>query len=405
MTVKIKGCRAFVSNPWALLLVALSACSSHNKDGTGALGASGSSAIGTVTGGAAATTANTNGAAAGATASAGTQSTAAAGRFAAASGTGGASGAAATAAAGASGAGTSTAGTSGGGGGPAAGTSGTGEVDVPCTGDKGAAAVVQSYTQTGQPPSGPIPIVIETEPTLAGYTIYRPKDLTEKYPQFVFMDGSCTLEGVGAFSEILSEVASYGFIAIVVGDPTANGSEALSTDPTSLLKPLDWLYAEADRPCSKYYHKILKDKAAASGQSCGGVHAIGAGKDPRVATVVPLNSGLSGMATDAQTALSALHGSIAYLIGGSSDLAYSPAEGDYPALPKSLPAWYGNFGDVGHFYIFGQDNGGEFGRVTVAWLRWQLKGETGADTKGLFVGTSCGLCSGTDWVIKSQNLN
>jgi hypothetical protein len=265
--------------------------------------------------------------------------------------------------------------------------------------------MVQSYTQQGKAPSGPIPIVIETEPTLAGYTIYRPKDLTEKYPQFVFMNGGCMLEGVGAFSEVLSEVASYGFIVIVVGSPTAGGSEALSTDPTSMLKPLDWLYTENDRPCSKYYHKILKDKAAMSGQSCGGVHAIGAGKDPRVATVVPMNSGLSGMATNSQAALSALHGSIAYLIGGTSDIAYSPADSDYPALPKTLPAWYGNFGNVGHYYIFGQDNGGEFGRVTVAWLRWQLKGETGAGTKDLFVGTSCGLCSGTDWVIKSQNLN
>jgi hypothetical protein len=111
------------------------------------------------------------------------------------------------------------------------------------------------------------------------------------------------------------------------------------------------------------------------------------------------------MSADAATALGALHGSIAYLIGGQSDIAYAPADGDYPALPKTLPAWYGNFGDVGHYYIFGQDNGGEFGRVSVGWLRWQLKGETGPDTKGLFVGTTCGLCSGTDWVIKSQNLN
>jgi hypothetical protein len=292
------------------------------------------------------------------------------------------------------------------GGAPAAGASGSGdgEVDVACTGDKGAAAVVQTYTQQGKGPSGPLPTVIETEPTLPGYTLYRPKDLKEKYPQFVFMNGSCALEGVGAFSEILAEVASYGFIAVVVGNPTASGSESLTTDPTSLLKPLDWLYTENDRPCSKYYHKILKNKAAASGQSCGGVHALGAGKDPRVATVVPLNSGLTGMSTDSQTVLSALHGSVAYLIGGSSDLAYSPAEGDYKALAKTLPAWYGNLGNVGHYYIFDKDNGGEFGRVTVAWLRWQLRGETGPDTDGLFLGTSCGLCSGTDWVIKSQNL-
>jgi hypothetical protein len=322
----------------------------------------------------------------------GTSGTTGSGSIAGASGSTGAAGAAgADAAAGTAGAG-------------AAG-SGDGEPDVACTGDKGAPAVVQSYTQMGKGPSGPTPIVIETEPTLAGYTIYRPKDLTEKYPQFVFMDGSCNLEGVGAFSEVLSEIASYGFITIVVGNPTSSGSEALSTDPKSMLKPLDWLYTENDRPCSKYYHKVLKNKAAASGQSCGGVHALGAGKDPRVATVVPMNSGLTGMSADAQSVLSALHGSVAYLIGGSSDLAYSPAQGDYPALPKTLPAWYGNFGNVGHFYIFGQDNGGEFGRVAVAWLRWQLKDETGADTKGLFVGANCGLCSGTDWVVKSQNLN
>ncbi len=222
--------------------------------------------------------------------------------------------------------------------------SGEGESDVACTGDKGADATVQTYTQEGKAPSGPTPIVIETEPTLAGYTIYRPKDLTEKYPQFVFMNGGCMLEGVGAFSEVLSEVASYGFIVVTVGNPAGGGSETLSTDPTSMLKPLDWLYVENDRPCSKYYHKVLMDKAAMSGQSCGGVHAIGAGKDPRVATVVSMNSGLTGMATNSQAALTALHGSIAYLIGGQSDIASSPAQSDYAALPKSLPAWYGDLG-------------------------------------------------------------
>ena len=42
--------------------------------------------------------------------------------------------------------------------------------------------------------------------------------------------------------------------------------------------------------------------------------------------------------------------------------------------------------------------------ATVAWLKWQLKKDTGATGKGYFVGTTCGLCGNSQWKIDSKSL-
>lgn len=51
-----------------------------------------------------------------------------------------------------------------------------------------------------------------------------------------------------------------------------------------------------------------------------------------------------------------------------------------------------------------QDNGGEYGRVGAAWLRWQLLHEEGPDGKGMFASADCGLCK-TEWVIQKKNMD
>ncbi|GAA3443041.1 hypothetical protein Pve01_34230 [Planomonospora venezuelensis] len=57
---------------------------------------------------------------------------------------------------------------------------------------------------------------------------------------------------------------------------------------------------------------------------------------------------------------------------------------------------------MGHYGTFSQPNGGEFGRVGSAWLKWRLKGGTAA--RAQFVGSSCGLCA-TEWDVRQKNLS
>ncbi|MEH1100159.1 hypothetical protein [Micromonospora sp. CPCC 205561] len=57
---------------------------------------------------------------------------------------------------------------------------------------------------------------------------------------------------------------------------------------------------------------------------------------------------------------------------------------------------------VVHFGTFAQPNGGEYGRVGSAWLRWQLKSDQAA--RAMFVGPTCGLCGHPRWTVTSRNL-
>ncbi len=59
--------------------------------------------------------------------------------------------------------------------------------------------------------------------------------------------------------------------------------------------------------------------------------------------------------------------------------------------------------DVGHGGTYSQPNGGEFGRVAVAWLQWQLKSDEAAGK--MFKGASCGLCTDTKWKFEKKKID
>ena len=73
-----------------------------------------------------------------------------------------------------------------------------------------------------------------------------------------------------------------------------------------------------------------------------------------------------------------------------------------------IPIFYANleFGDLGskgHGGTYWDDNGGEFARVGVAWLKYQLMEENGPDSAQMFEGENCGLC-GTEWIVQKKNM-
>lgn len=255
----------------------------------------------------------------------------------------------------------------------------------------------------GEPPTGPYRVTFEVDPGLPTHTEYRPELKPDvKYPIIVWGNTACSANA-SLFPEFLNEIASHGFLIIDVGLPDQWTTTA--PDGIAMTQAIDWAFKENERPCSQYYHKLDTTKVAAMGQSCGGLMTFAVAGDPRLTTIIIWNSGL--FVRD-QAVYDSLHTPIAFFCGGPSDAAYVNAEADYAAITSNptsstLPIFYGNQ-NLGHFATYDQDNGGEFARVGIAWLKWHLMGDESPTAKGLFVGANCGLCN-TEWDIKKNNLD
>jgi hypothetical protein len=73
-------------------------------------------------------------------------------------------------------------------------------------------------------------------------------------------------------------------------------------------------------------------------------------------------------------------------------------------MPPRIPVFYGVLPSVGHGGTYNQDNGGPFGVVAVAWLKWQLQGDKSATGRGYFVGDNCTICKDSAWQIGARAL-
>ena len=131
--------------------------------------------------------------------------------------------------------------------------------------------------------------------------------------------------------------------------------------------------------------------------------SYGASNDPRVATVGIWNSGLFEDERNAKI-YAGIHGSVIIVTGGESDIAYANGKRDFEVMPPRVPVFYGVHPSVGHGGTYNQDNGGAFGVVAVAWLKWQLLGDTSAAGRGYFAGADCRLCKDESWKVSSRAL-
>jgi dienelactone hydrolase len=305
--------------------------------------------------------------------------------------------------------------------------------------------------QTKRDGSGPYAVIIEGDPGIPGQTIYRPEKLSEfskknPLPIFAWGNGAC-MNSNTMYAPFLADIASNGFLVVAIG-PYSEESFAAGggrgggmmgggmggTKSAQLLEALDWVTAENKRKESKYYQKLDPSKFAVSGHSCGGMQALEVGADPRVSTVLSMDSGLFAggapkigakpeapktgapkegfpkegapkmrmeLPTIGKDHLQKLHSPVLYVDGGESDMAYPNGEDDFAKINR-IPVAIAHFDDVGHGGTFSQPNGGEFGKIAVAWLKWQLKGDQTA--KKMFVGSDCGLCKDTQWKYKKKNM-
>jgi len=274
------------------------------------------------------------------------------------------------------------------------------------------------------PGTGRYPAIKEETPSFPDHVVYRPVDLgklgSRKLGVYVFGNGACSNDGASARLHLL-EIASHGYIAIAPGrirngpgmtvPPDNSPPRAPQGNPprlppadtkaADLLSALDWALAQNTEVGSPYFGKIDTAAVAISGFSCGGLQALQIASDPRVKTLVVMNSGIfndgkqgiSGIDVS-KALLEKIHTPVFYILGGETDIAYANGMDDFNRI-KHVPAYLGNLSGVGHGGTYWEPNGGKAAAAVVAWLEWQLRGDEQA--KKMFVGEDCGLCRDPAW--------
>ena len=101
--------------------------------------------------------------------------------------------------------------------------------------------------------------------------------------------------------------------------------------------------------------------------------------DPRVKTVVIMNSGLfvegetrMGAMVETKSRIKDLHTPTLYVLGGPTDIAYANGMHDYETIDH-VPIAVANI-DKGHGGTYWEPNGGAAAEVVIDWLAWQLRG-------------------------------
>lgn len=263
-----------------------------------------------------------------------------------------------------------------------------------------------NVTVGGAPQTGAYKVVVETDPSLPGRTIYRPSELApgKNFPILVWGNGACSKNGTD-HADFWGEIASHGYIVINEGTPGGSGGYDMNTGMSALgsylINAFEWAIQQNDKPCSRFYQSLDTAKIGAFGYSCGGLMAYGASLDaPRVKASIIMNS---GMLNRDVTAINKLHAPIAYVCGGTGDMAYVNGERDFNDLGH-LPTVFANVTNAGHGGTYANDNGGEFAKFAVAWFNWWLKDDTGATGRLKFVGTTNAFTSGPWSPMKSKKL-
>jgi dienelactone hydrolase len=246
---------------------------------------------------------------------------------------------------------------------------------------------------------GPFAIdVVATAPGLTSHGLFVPKDLGRdgiKHPIVVWTNGNGG--SISFYRAFLEHLASHGFF--VVADKASTSDHP--RENKEQVRGIDWAVAQANGS-GPYAGKIDETKIAIMGHSLGSLASFANAGDPRIATSVHWSGGLTGNPAGAdESALKLLHRPAAFFCGGTDTMAGPACAKDFEQAPKSVPVFYGKLAGVGHLGVFGNRNGGEYGRVGVAWLRLQLVGDE--TFRPWFTGTACKVCT-RPWTGLSRNL-
>jgi hypothetical protein len=267
--------------------------------------------------------------------------------------------------------------------------------------------------QVGAPSgSGPYPAVAESRTELPNHTVYRPVDMPrEAMPLYVWGNGGCSANGL-AHAAYLRQIASHVYVVVALGTPggAAAAPADSTTDPTQasqMIEAMAWAARETAREGSAFHRHIDVTKIAVGGHSCGGLQALFVSDDPRIDTTLVLDSGIYNQPGTGRSRiqveksqLARLHGPVLYLLGGPSDIAYPNASDDVARIDR-VPVFFGSL-PVGHGGTFSAPDGGDWAKVSVRWLDWQLKAN--ADAGRDFAGRDCRLCTDTRWTVVQKQM-
>lgn len=279
------------------------------------------------------------------------------------------------------------------------------------------------------PGTGRYPALKEELPSLPDHVVYRPADLatlgSTKLGIYIFGNGACSNDGASARLHLL-EIASHGYLAIAPGR-IRNGPGAVTREDTppprasrenlahlpkppttsaDLLSAIYWAIAQNADAKSPLHAKIDAQAVAISGFSCGGLQALQIAGDPRVKSLIVMNSGIFKDSTQgingidvSKSLLDSLHTPTFYILGGETDIAYANGMDDVERIAH-VPVFVGNL-NVGHGGTYWEPNGGKAAAAVVAWLEWQLRGDSAAGK--MFLGKDCGLCRDPGWQFAAKS--
>jgi len=281
--------------------------------------------------------------------------------------------------------------------------------------------ISRSLPLEGAPLAVPGPYKVTSEAAFGspGLQVYRPAALEtfpkkDTLPVMVWGNGGCAIDST-RYGGFLTTIASHGFL--VMGTVPQEGAARRQETADDVRTAIDWAAKENARTDSPLKGKIALDKVAVMGQSCGGFLSITLGADPRVKTIGVFNSGITntppaeaqgkakgkggGSPQPGAEALTKLHGPVLLINGHEPDFAMPWSVATLEAI-NNLPVFYGARHNAGHTATVFHPGGGEFANVASNWLSWTFKGDKKAGQ--IFVGKNCGLCTNSNWDVKTKGL-
>jgi hypothetical protein len=208
------------------------------------------------------------------------------------------------------------------------------------------------------------------------YTVFRPEPLGEGgflHAPIVFGPGIG--QSVTVHTTMLTNFASHGFI--VVGTPVLDGGPGDAGNRMSMQEGLDWIMEQGSSP-GIYEGKIYAGHAISMGFSVGGTSAVEIGGDPEVITVVSIHG---------HRATADLHGTMLQTTGTQDTVGMPLQQQTYDM--SEVPTFLATLTGAPHQYIE-SNGGGEERPAIVAWMRYWVYGDTGAEH--YFFGDDCVLC-------------
>lgn len=272
--------------------------------------------------------------------------------------------------------------------------------------------IERSLPLEGAPLAEPGPYKITSEAALGspGLRVFRPETLDafpkkDTLPVMIWGNGGCAIDST-RYSGFLTTIASHGFL--VMGTVPQEGAARRQENADDMRAAIDWASKENARTGSPLNGKIALDKVAVMGQSCGGFLSIVLGADPRVKTIGVFNSGVQKAVAGAPPglaptpdALTKLHGPVLLINGSDPDFMLATSLATFDMI-DNLPTFYGARHNAGHTATVFHPGGGEYANVASNWLLWTFKGDKKA--AAMFVGKKCGLCTNSNWDVKSKGI-